>query len=719
MRHHLIDSAENWKYRPLAENCIKKLRATGLSYASQSFEVDGVSISARIAGEHEFIRIGGGGYAYMESGQLSWTFPGIGNPERLDSAKWHFLNIPTTDNYLGEISASPVKDRGRQKNDPLLSEGMDSLAIGYPKAKTSDPDKIAKDADMMERYGEATVMKKLAVGLFPSSLFSGKMRLFMQSLYGAPELEKDSALLVDVYAASAVLKYRRKTDVLQLGFFAHSSQGIFTTARGDFFLVSITASEFKTYVVTTYKITSSSQFVGIYQSKIKEGFAAGEREKLEAYIFANSAIDLKNPKVVRTFISDSGMALAYGWKWSEDGSQARIVLHKTIGTPGSFRWSSTTITLDITENAVDGGTGITAVENVVINGEWTDGWGAYNIFSPEYETDYAPLMLISMAVDPINVKPAFAFTDIPIYGYFKGNSWFGISVSRFIPTGFPKYKQTVSGNVIFNGGLIPTDNPLPRVFQYGLVKANEGMTWEGHDLVSSVNMTLQVGDEAYIGTSDYGLHQYLTRTVSGAGSIDNTVDFASGTLPGGPFTGPTPPGYNGDPNGGANNGGYLAMVEVVLREEAFTGLVNSSWVLVIPGGDCEAVCVATLKNTDQTSAAITTTSGTGVGGFDGFTPWAHPWQTNSWYGIAAGTTVTTTEPPTSYETSVFLSNSVLSNAAGTPRMSYYGLFTVSQSYPQWDPGMYTYTSAGGRYVMSEGVKHPASVDFGHRFVGWA
>lgn len=46
---------------PFARARIKALRATGLKYAIQQFEIEGCSIKVRIEGEHEFITLGGGG----------------------------------------------------------------------------------------------------------------------------------------------------------------------------------------------------------------------------------------------------------------------------------------------------------------------------------------------------------------------------------------------------------------------------------------------------------------------------------------------------------------------------------------------------------------------------------------------------------------------------------------------------------------------------------
>lgn len=57
MEHKLVLGGE--QYLPFARSRVKALRATGLTYASQQYEIDGVSIKVRIAGKDSFIRLEG------------------------------------------------------------------------------------------------------------------------------------------------------------------------------------------------------------------------------------------------------------------------------------------------------------------------------------------------------------------------------------------------------------------------------------------------------------------------------------------------------------------------------------------------------------------------------------------------------------------------------------------------------------------------------------
>ncbi len=53
MEHRIILGGE--QYLPFARSRIKALRATGLKYATQSFEIDGATVRVRIEGNHDHI----------------------------------------------------------------------------------------------------------------------------------------------------------------------------------------------------------------------------------------------------------------------------------------------------------------------------------------------------------------------------------------------------------------------------------------------------------------------------------------------------------------------------------------------------------------------------------------------------------------------------------------------------------------------------------------
>ena len=210
---------------------------------------------------------------YMESGQLEYTWPGEGNPTASYAAQWHFLNIATDGEYLGYIKYDAAHI-GNQKNNPALSEGQNSLAVGYP--PKTDP---AKDTASREAYAGATVSKKMIMSMFPASVYSGKMRSFMQALYGAKE-SKNNPLGLKVAGSSIVLTYTRTDVELTLGLWVHNSPGIFTAVdtNGDtsYWLLSVTATQLTAYPIK--QDDAGKELLKIYNSS-----AVTDRAKLEPY----------------------------------------------------------------------------------------------------------------------------------------------------------------------------------------------------------------------------------------------------------------------------------------------------------------------------------------------------------------------------------------------------------------------------------------------------
>ena len=318
---------------------------------------------------------------YMESGQLEYTWPGEGNVTRDYPAKWHFLNIDPSGDYLGYIRYQNPSDIGTQDNDPALYEGMDSLAVGYPKKTT-----VAADDASRAAYANATIAKKMIMSMFPASLYSGKMRSFMQALYGAKE-EISGYLGLKAVGASFVLTYTRTEIELTLGLWPHNSPGIFTAVdlNGDtsFWLLCVTTTQFTAYPIKQDE--AGKELLKTYNSS-----AITDRTKLEAYIFAHSFIALTDGKTYPISGIPSGGALAYGWKFNSTGSKASIVLHEQVGSYGSIKWRAWECHLNFSFS--DGE--FSATTTATNYGYWTDGWGAFNIFVPEY--DIATRLLVQL-----------------------------------------------------------------------------------------------------------------------------------------------------------------------------------------------------------------------------------------------------------------------------------------------------------------------------------
>jgi hypothetical protein len=732
VKHRLIKGDGSEKWLPFAESCVTKLKKLGLPYADQSYEIEGASIKVRIEPGNEYIRIEGGEAMYMESGQLEPIGTGDLNPYRLEPEKWHFLDIPTTDKYLGLC-----EPRGRQKNRPTLSEGMDSKAIGYPKVyvtggKTQD-EVDAANLILANTYSESTINKKLAYGFFPASVYSGKMRRFMQAVYGATETIDKERLVLEVVGLSANLSYSYNGVKVPLFYRVHSSCGIVVDSLGGYWLTIISAlTSDDLYTVVAYPFKMSGAARAFDSIKKSASTTEENKKKLESYIFANGYFDTTKPLAIGEFSAPLAQPIAYGWKWSETTNTASVVVHRQVGTGVlDNQWLAYTIhaVITITINQDSGVASGTVSSQVVSHGAWTDSdTRTYNIFSPVTELHHAPLELWTLGLSSSGeIMPEFNFSDVSVYGYYVGDVWTPCVVSRDINAGpWPTYEQDDSG-ILYSPALSMSS---PNRYQYGYALATQEMSYHSLTKYGGTLMTVSVGSVITTGESTYGSHRYMTKEIAHVGSENNSV-IQNGTSVGSP-------GYiPGDPPGWTYSYAYVIGATtiygnvdkclVTITDATWTGFLHRAWVLVIPGGDCAAAYVGT-RTAARANTVFSTIvrSGYGITRFFGdggsFVPWSGTMDGyNGWFGIlpVGETVVMTATPPAGLETKVIVFNSELNGVDGVQGGSYTALFDVDYSYPYYDRGMYTYTSSGGRYAMSEHPNSPLSANFQYRFVGWA
>lgn len=103
MEHKLIRGGG--QYLPFARSRIKAMRATGLTYASQKFVIDGCFVWVTIADDQDYIRLEGGGILALSVPRLGIFNPGIG-----------LLIVDS-----GPIEGPPLPGTLRQEERTLLS----------------------------------------------------------------------------------------------------------------------------------------------------------------------------------------------------------------------------------------------------------------------------------------------------------------------------------------------------------------------------------------------------------------------------------------------------------------------------------------------------------------------------------------------------------------------------------------------------------------------
>ncbi len=670
---------------------------------------------------------------YLETGRLQWNFPAELAPDRLDPATWHFIDIPTTGPWLGRIRLTS----GAQANDTPLVEGQDSLAIGYPHSAFSNI-----EADNRAAYAGATVMKKLTAGWFPPSLFTGKMRLLMQSLYGAKETTTPGPLKVEFDGNTAILKYYRGNDFLTLGTSVDNSPGVFCDELGGFWLAVITNPTGAEYVVTVYPITpqaSVAALVAYYKAHLAT-LDPDLKTKLEAYIFAASVIEVDRPKVAGTFVAPHYLPLAYGWKWNSDGSKASIVVHKTEGDAGTDTLCFRAYTLHVTlaSQVSRGVRTFSASASTTDEGLWRDGWGTYNIFVPSTETG---MDLFSIATSN-HALASLYFEDIPVYGYYVDDTWTPVRLSRPVPP--PKlvvYVHSYTGNLVWASDFtFPEDaywdqsaaTPWKGTCTYERRKRTIGSGSMDVKFAGYFCLGVTYSEEVYSYSQTFS-EQLKPSTVTDDTQPGSFPDFEirqSGLTF---IPVPDPPGYG---NGGSRQEWVNADGTADFSTRPETSYVH--WALVVPRWDAEALYVATdtadglhsaYTNTHKGAEAQAGSHGWAVNYIEEISP--GNWITHyklandswSWHVMNcpfSGGYSTQTIPANTQTTlavKAFTRPAFATN--GKPGGSLASLFNVDRNYAHYDRNMTLDASIGGRYSGSDVDPSPAGLPEVPLFVGWA
>lgn len=704
---------------------------------------------------------------YMETGRLEYTIPGELNPARLLPAKWRFMDVDPNGDYLGEIYTGAISDEGDvgeqvvpqpippdAPNPGTLRDNIDSLAIGYERGSTP-----AKDAEIAEKLMAKTLLKKIVVGAFPSSLWTGKMRLFVQAQYGGKEESDSWRFVVEMTEASTYLRYSfMEKDVryqMAMGMWAHSTPGIFAPGDGTFWCINITRPTGNLYRVNACRLVPDEDFVDdlIDEYKRLKSISASDLElsKVEGYIFAHSKIDLAKMREIGQYNAgtDAG-AIAYGWKFNGSGSKASIVVVKENGESPDEHLISTTIHLDFTYTPVPGQKPSTYWLTVAGSHEdsqaWVDPWASGNhIWVPEFETSIRS-KAFSIAAGNAGVRQDCYYSGVPFYGYYRDDVWRPATVG-FSEHG-PEYRQSSSGLVFRSDADVSN---VTNNYVYGTYLAGNGFTYESISSSGGSKTPLSFDGYSHDGTLDNGIRTTVA-SVPGAigamGSDETSIVVAGLYQTGSGWRNENPDGAPGYTEAVAREGFYpynFGLGEVFIAMERMEyhltritrdGALYKAWAFVVPAFDAEAAYIAKSEYDNTNSCVRETKTADGhvyqyhprevdyAGGTGARHP-IRPWQAAEDMLIELSTTdgdytSESITAPTSFN-GIKCFNSEAAGIDGAPSVSFASLFTPLVTYQFIDNSMTMTTSFNGRYKGSEDIEQPSGETGSNlvpNFIGW-
>lgn len=693
------------------------------------------------------------GVPYLESGQLIFSTPAPLAPDKDDPAKWEFLDIPTTADYLGRIKTTT----GAQVVRQTLVNRQNSLAIGDGRVEGRDPPPNPPDI-----YN-----KKQCAFYYPPSIWSGRMRLFMQAQYGQVfansrmDIAKDYKCHVKFFETS--LGYvgwvfnpaDESSDHLMLGWTAGGSVGIYKDSNYNYWIIKVLQHS-SSYSFRAYRVYFTETGKSIRRALVKLTADSASARKLETYLLACAKVDPAYEELGEFPVSEYaiGEPMFYGWQFNATGSQARIVITKEYGyASNDAHFKSCTLTVNFTR------TGSfwdrpSFSESAVR--EWTDGWPNYNLFAPVDKVS-GPMALYSARIYKTHARPLFNFSGVEVYGFYDSSgAWVSVQISG-------EAEDTSSGVTASYGGgyqwsnvsaTFDTTSMSPSIYLWR--PDTDGGYWEALSRTSRKRMSISIGPVSVSGSIDSGTSKRYETSVGNIGSYcpgpSQMFHLAySGNAASEIFGGVFPPNYDeadayAPPFGFWTQGRGLGSFVTTSQLDGASYNKGHIWCLIIPQDDCASAYIGQVDWNQHLGGTLTTYESVNIiTGFlchdiyGGNPTIAHDtWFASAWQapstpctygsggtlpGIVTSVTATTNSDPDalkmdrSTNTSLSMINSYGTYTCVVPA-SFGELFSILSSDPYYHHEVKTITSYDGRYYSSEGIKNPASVT-NTAFIGWA
>jgi len=493
MEHKLIQGGE--QYLPFARSRIKALRATGLKYASQRFEVEGVWISVRIEDEQDYINIEGGEEIFpldsgvvdlKATGGLLMNYPGsLHESDNVrdynapfvpyeDSTRWRKKRDGDDGQISGHVAWSGTKFRGKVPYDGADAECVTGRYV-------IEDESVTPPVWVVDGTDETVSAKKETIFWCPASTFTGKCRLYVQALYGRPlyvPTEKDHGRPTDIAVgfplrhiggsgdrppSLLITPYRHDAkdpteDVSEIAIM--TSSGVYLDkATGVHWLMTVYATG-----VQCHKLIPSKAAARLrkYLTTANTVLDETDKEHLEAYILSTC---LPSHRSVRDF--DHGVRVggssaliystAYGWHWNWSGTAAVIVTTRdvyhgsTLAGNEIYKQNSSQFSMSV-QFGEDGPTGVSTgtvqddVSWMLSRRFWlvvVPSWGIGQRKLPPHYMDYS-----------------FVFSDVVYYAYYERDELITCSVTFETGTA----EETVTGSS---------------------ERMRSGAIWNGHTCVTS------------------------------------------------------------------------------------------------------------------------------------------------------------------------------------------------------------------------------------------
>lgn len=250
-------------------------------------------------------------------------------------------------------------------------------------------------------------LKKITQSRVPSSFFTGKMKLFVQALYGSTRTDYNISTSYGTLPTEG--DYYLYLGGLKLEWGYPFTMGIYTDDDFNYYLIEIRSGNLW---ATKLLLSSAGEEWRLLLKDHPDNANTAFTNRVEVYILSTATIDHKtrNKTPITGATLTGGNPLGYGWKFNRKGNLAKIVIHTDVspeGNQGVYEGKEFTITitdtLGILSASIASGSSGNWSRNTYFN-VWVPDWNRYS--------------QVQMGVFPESNE--FSSTP-PMYGYYDEN----------------------------------------------------------------------------------------------------------------------------------------------------------------------------------------------------------------------------------------------------------------------------------------------------------
>lgn len=364
--------------------------------------------------------------------------------------------------YTKVVTVTP--DETPFNGQPLI-DGYESRAVGCDSKSLTITDPCGNTYSSGGYCSASLQPKKDTQKIVPSSMFTGKLRLYVQALYGS--LRDDyvrSGFNLKINADSTDENYPEYT--LNRGFTENS--WLYTAANYDYFLCRFIGAQIQ--FIKLELSAEGGRFRDILKNHARKN-EASFATKLEAYILSTARVTNIGYTVNITGDPILGSPLDYGWHAIWDGHKANVVCF--YDDPDAPQYLSNQYELNITESW-DGINYTFTVANttLIADAGWWPFTNGLNLFY------YDEILQSMIPVEYPNVLFG-GYTghfNAPIYNRYKRDAITGIENLDTVNIYFNKDDPVDSTFILANGTIMPVGDFTARDVKRGVSSGNKGFS---------------------------------------------------------------------------------------------------------------------------------------------------------------------------------------------------------------------------------------------------